>query len=127
MVRNTRGSVVPLLAVVVLVAGGAAMLIGRLGGAAIDRARASTAADAAALAGAAEGPTSARALAAENEGDLVTYRAVGLRVSVVVRVGRAVARATAERWPASSLAHSGDGPLASVHPDPGRDEGAHPR
>ncbi|MCU1461970.1 MAG: hypothetical protein JWO37_2045, partial [Acidimicrobiales bacterium] len=42
MQRKEAGSLTPLLAVIVLVAGGAALLIGRLGGAAVARARART-------------------------------------------------------------------------------------
>ena len=63
MRRGEKGSTVPLLAVLVLVAGGAIVLLGRIGGAAVDRASARTAADAAALAGAAEGRAAAASVA----------------------------------------------------------------
>jgi hypothetical protein len=92
-----RGQVMPLvmaiLAVLVLVLLGVA----RLGAAANDRARARIAADAAALAGAAEGRNAAAVLAARNGGRLVGFRAVGMDtiVTVVVRHMRATARARA--------------------------------
>jgi hypothetical protein len=62
-----------------------------------DRARAQTAADAAALAGAAEGRDAAVAVVVENDGDLRSYAAEGSAVEVVVRVGDAEATARAER------------------------------
>src|SRR5207244_6971117 len=61
-----RGSVLPLLAVVLLVATALVVAIGRLGEAAVARAHARAAADAAALAGAAESRAAAAALAAAN-------------------------------------------------------------
>ncbi len=97
MRRDGRGSLTPLIAVIVLTAGGSALLIGRLGGAAVARAQARTAADAAALAGAAEGRPAAEMVAVANGGRLVEFRSSGLRTSVVVVVGPARARATAER------------------------------
>ncbi|MER3452635.1 MAG: hypothetical protein C4344_02855, partial [Acidimicrobiia bacterium] len=48
-----QGQVLPLVALVVVLSGIAAVWVGRVGGAAVQRARARTAADAAALAGAA--------------------------------------------------------------------------
>ena len=51
VVRGQRGQVLPLVAVIVVVAAGAALVLARLGTEVIDRARARTAADAAALAG----------------------------------------------------------------------------
>ncbi|MGQ0432663.1 MAG: pilus assembly protein TadG-related protein [Microthrixaceae bacterium] len=62
-----------------------------------ERARAQTAADAAALAGAAEGEGAARELAASNGAELVKWRAAGTQVWVEVVVGRAHAVAKAER------------------------------
>jgi Putative Flp pilus-assembly TadE/G-like len=78
------------LAVVVLLA-----LVPLARGAA-ERAQARTAADAAALAGAAEGEDAAREVAAANDGELVAWRAAGADVWVAVVVGeaRAVAKAT---------------------------------
>lgn len=65
--------------------------------AAHDRASAQTAADAAALAGAAEGEPVARQVAASNGAALVRWRAAGTQVWVEVVVGRAHAVAKAER------------------------------
>ena len=97
MRRGECGSAVPLIALVVLAAGGAIVLLGRLGGAAVDRATARTAVDAAALAGAAEGPAAARSVAATNGGRVVSYRQLGLDTEVRVRAGRATAVARAQR------------------------------
>jgi hypothetical protein len=110
--RTDTGQVVPLLALAILVVGGVAVLVGHLGGAAIDRSRARTAADAAALAGAAEGERSATEVAAANGGRLEAFSVDGARVVVVVRVGHARARAEAERttgWvDGGSVAGGGD-------------------
>jgi hypothetical protein len=88
---------VPMLALLVLVAGGAIVLLGRIGGAAVERASARTAADAAALAGAAEGRAAATSVAAANGGRLESYREVGVETEVRVDVGRATAVARARR------------------------------
>lgn len=61
------------------------------------RAQAVTAADAAALAGAAEGEDAARQVAADNGGRLVAWRAEGADVWVTVVVGKARAHAKARR------------------------------
>ena len=106
--RGERGSAVPLIALVILAAGGAIVLLGRLGGAAVDRAGARTAADAAALAGAAEGPEAARSVAVANGGQVVSYRQLGLDTEVRVKAGRAVAVARARR--------QGGGPSDDVAP-----------
>ncbi len=87
-----------------------AMAIARLGGAARDRAQAQTAADAAALAGAAEGPEVARTLAEANGARMVTYRQEGLDTKVEVEVGPA--RATGR-------AHRDDSGRPDVSPPPG--------
>ena|SRR5437879_3230279 len=120
MRRSQCGSLTPLLAVIVLAAGGAALLLGRLGSAAVASAHARTAADAAALAGAAEGRPAAESVAAANGGRLVEYRSSGLVTSVVVAVGPARARATAER--SHGRAPRLDGgvgrPLGSARPPP---------
>src|SRR5436305_516764 len=93
--RKERGSVLPLVAVGILVAGGTVLLLGRLGSAAVDRASARTAADAAALAGAAEGRAAAASVASANGARLASYVEHGFDTEVVVTVGkaRAVARA----------------------------------
>ena len=90
-----RGSVSPLLAVLVLATGGLCVALGRLGGDAVDAARAQTAADAAALAGAAGGEEVGRGVAGANGGRVVTFVEDGQGVLVTVRIGRAVATARA--------------------------------
>jgi hypothetical protein len=93
--------VLPVLALAVVVAGGCALLLGRMGEAAVHRAQARTAADAAALAGAAEGEGAARAVAEANGARLVRFEALGSDTRVTVRVGRAEAVARARRAPAA--------------------------
>lgn len=95
--QTQRGQVLPLVAVIVVLAGLVSVVLGRLGGAATARARAVTAADAAALAGAAAGPAAARELARENGGQVVDYERDGTDTEVVVELGEAVARARARR------------------------------
>jgi outer membrane lipoprotein SlyB len=73
-----------------------------------DRAQARTAADAAALAGAVEGPDAARELARRNGAELVSYRREGPQVVVVVQVGRARADARAS---ATAVTGSSPAPL----------------
>lgn len=81
----------------VLAAGAFALQIGKLGGTAGERARAQTAADASALAGAAEGEEAARALAEGNGARLVGYAQQGLDTRVVVELGLAQATGKAHR------------------------------
>lgn len=99
-----RGQAAPLMVVmllVLMVAVAATVEIGRF----LDEsARARTAADAAALAGAAAGRTEAAALAAANGGRLLSYTeqeadgdSNALLVTVAVQVGRASQTARAER------------------------------
>ena len=96
---SERGQALPLLAGILVVAGVVALVVADLGVAAVQRAQARTAADAAALAGAAEGEAAAREVAAANDGELLSFVADRRTVEVVVAVGRAQARATAERVP----------------------------
>lgn len=99
------------MVVLILLAGaGVVILVGTLGRATFERAEARTAADAAALAGAAEGPAAARELAATNGGVVLHLVEDGSGVTVTVQVGDAVATARAER-----LAPGGgdDGPTRS--------------
>ena len=93
--RDEAGSVLPLMALAIVVLGGAVLLIGRLGVATTDRAGARAAADAAALAGAAEGEGPARELAAANGAQVRHFEAQGTDAVVEVELGtaRAVARA----------------------------------
>jgi hypothetical protein len=90
-----RGQAVPLVVAVVVVAAVGVVAIGRLAVGAVDAARARTAADAAALAGATDGRAAAAAAASDNGGVLVGFMRTGEDVLVDVRVGRATARARA--------------------------------
>jgi hypothetical protein len=95
--REQRGQVLPLLALVMVVAGVATWWVGRIGAIVADRAEASAQADAAALAGAGGGERAARQVAGRNGGAIVTYESAGPDVRVRVRVGRASASARARR------------------------------
>jgi hypothetical protein len=92
-----RGSVLPFIALAMVLAGVSMVLLARVGGAATARAGARNAADAAALAGAAEGRAAAVALAQANGAELVSYREVGLDTLVRVRLGPAEASGRARR------------------------------
>ncbi|MEO7556017.1 MAG: pilus assembly protein TadG-related protein [Acidimicrobiales bacterium] len=106
--RGEQGQVLPLVLIVVLVVVGAALAIVALGRRADDQARAQLSADAAALAGAADGRVAAEAIAAANHGVLVSFTADGPVVHVAVRVGDASAVASAERTDAGGdTAYSG--------------------
>jgi len=102
-VGSERGSVTPLVAVLMVLVGALCLGLGRLGGDANARARAQTAADAAALAGAADGEDEARALAAANGAEVLGVDTDGPEVQVKVRVGdvEAWARATGRRFGAA--------------------------
>jgi hypothetical protein len=95
---NERGQVVPLLAALVVIAGLFLLMLARLGGGAVDRAQARNAADAAALAGAAEGRGGADRLAERNGAAIRRYTEHGNDAEVVVELGdaRAIARARRE-------------------------------
>jgi hypothetical protein len=94
-VRDERGSVVPLVALLVVAVGGLCLGLGRLGGVANAKAQAQTAADAAALAAAAEGPAAARGLARANGAEVVRVETDGDEVEVEVRLGQVTAAARA--------------------------------
>lgn len=79
----------------IVVMAGLLMGLARLGEQIIDDARAQTAADAAALAGAAADDTAARQTAQKNGAELISIRREGTDVQVVVRVGSATAVARA--------------------------------
>src|SRR5258705_526100 len=113
MRRDGRGSLTPLIAVIVLTAGGSALLIGRLGGAAVARAQARTAADAAALAGAAEGRPAAEMVAVANGGRLGEFPASGLPAAGVVVVGPPRARAPAGPAPPATSSRPAPSPTSS--------------
>ena len=85
--RSDSGQLVPLYALIVLVACGAALVLVHLGVITVHRAHARTAADAAALAGAAEGRAAAEQVAAANGAVLESFDSFGDEVEVRVRVG----------------------------------------
>lgn len=99
-----RGQAAPLMVVMLLVLAAALVATVEVGRLLDESARARTAADAAALAGAAAGRTEASALAAANGGSLLAYTEQDgpgdsdtLLVTVTVQVGRASQTARAER------------------------------
>jgi D-alanyl-D-alanine dipeptidase len=98
-----RGQAAPLALVVLLVGGGVMLLVAELARAAVDRAEATTAADAAALAGAADGPLAAQEMARVNGGVVVELIEDGVGMTVTVLVGEARATARAERRRPSSV------------------------
>lgn len=91
------GQVMPLILVALLLAGLAAAGVLRVAAVASQRSSAQAAADAAALAGAAEGPDAARQVASANNARLVAYRQTGDDVTVTVERHGVRGRATA-RW-----------------------------
>lgn len=95
--RDSReaGQLTPLVALLVVLAGVLSLALGRMGGQAVDRARAQTAADAAALGGVVAGQPAARHLAEANGAELVRFERLGADVRVVVRVRSMEARARA--------------------------------
>lgn len=93
--RDEKGQATPLLALVMVVVGVLCLVVMVTGRAADDRARARTAADAAALAGAAAGREEAVEVAAANGAELVRYTANGSLVEVQVSVGETLATARA--------------------------------
>lgn len=98
------GQVVPLAAAMVALCCVALLALVPVAGALDDRARARTAADAAALAGAADGERAARQVAAANGADLLEIKRTGDEIVVRVRVGDldAYARARAVPRPGDS-------------------------
>jgi outer membrane lipoprotein SlyB len=95
-VRSTdRGQAVPLLLIAVALGALAIIGIADLAAGALDSARARSAADAAALAGALDGAPAAQRLAQANGAQVVLFGRDGDQVLVVVKVGRATARARA--------------------------------
>jgi uncharacterized membrane protein len=97
--RRDGGQAAPLVLALVAVAVVLLLAVVPLGRATQQRAAARTAADAAALAGAAEGEQAAREVAEANGGELVEWRAKGHDVWVVVTLGDARAEAKARREP----------------------------
>ncbi len=97
--RRDTGQVVPLVAALMALTLGTVVIVGTVGQVLDERARARTAADAAALAGAAGGRTAAEEVAIENGAVLEEYEAFGVDVLVRVRTGRATAEARASVGP----------------------------
>ena len=92
-----RGSILPFIALTIVLVGVIVILLGRMGGAATSRAGARNAADAAALAGAAAGRTAADELARANGAELLSYKEIGLDTEVLLRLGPAEAVGRARR------------------------------
>jgi hypothetical protein len=92
---DERGQVAPLLALFAVAIGLACLGLGRFAAGGVDAARARTAADAAALAGALDGEAAATWLAAANGGSLESFESGGGDVRVRVRVGAHTASARA--------------------------------
>jgi hypothetical protein len=102
------GQATVLMVLVLAAAVGAATLIVQVGAVASDRAKARTAADAAALAGAAEGSRDAAAMAAGRNGaTLEELRIVDGQTEATVRVGRARATSRAVVGPVRMRAPRG--------------------
>lgn len=98
--EHERGQVVPLVMAVLVLIAALAVGVAGLGVRAVGRARAQSAADAAALAAATVGPVPRRraivtAVATANGADLVTLRTDGPVVVVTVRIGATTAQAAA--------------------------------
>lgn len=96
--RRQSGQIIPTMVVAVLVVLVIALLVlVRVGRQVDDRARAQSAADAVALAGARDGEGSAGSIAAANHAVLESFVGRGVEVEVIVRVGRSRATARARR------------------------------
>jgi hypothetical protein len=93
---DERGQALPLVLVIMAAAMGTALLLGELGSRALAESRAQTAADAAALAGAAEGPEAAAELARVNGSATTDVEGTVGDATVTVRVGEADAVARAQ-------------------------------
>ncbi len=96
-VHAQRGSVTPLVALLVVAVGALGLGLGRMGARAVEVARVRAAADATALAGAAEGAEAARNVARANGATVEIYQDVGSTVTVRVRRGSVSAWASASR------------------------------
>lgn len=93
--ERERGSILPLSAVVVMMAAVAMLIVVELAVRAVERAEAQTAADLSALAGVYEGRTGAVELAELNGAVLISYRSIDDVVLVVVAVNGTRAEAAA--------------------------------
>lgn len=92
-----RGQITPLLALVVLAIGGLVFGLARFGATVTHAAQAQGAADAGALAGAAQDRDAADAVVAANGGAVATYERLGSDIQVRVQVGDTWAVARARR------------------------------
>jgi Flp pilus assembly protein TadG len=97
--RTDRGQAVLLMAVVVVFAALVAVGVAQAGAVVLQRQRAQTAADAAALAGLDGGRAASARLATLNGASLVSFDRQGFFVTVVVSLGRVRARARASDGP----------------------------
>jgi hypothetical protein len=106
-----RGQATPMMAAAVGLVALMLLAIGPMGRALTDRAQARTAADAAALAGAAEGEETARTVAGRNGAELVSFEREGAEVTVEVSVDgvSAHSRARARQVPSSTGIGGGTG------------------
>ena len=115
---DDRGQAVPLAVAMMALVAVALVAFVPFGAAVVERARARTAADAAALAGAADGEDAARELAEDNGGELLDFETRGDEVRVRVRVGDvdayARARATVRAVPGAGTSAGGRAGLAPV-------------
>lgn len=117
--REERGSAAPLLALLIVAVGGLCLGLGRLGGVANATAQAQTAADAAALAAAAEGVDVADDFARANGARVVRVEEEGDEVEVMVRLGEvaAVARAKGVLPDDAGGAVGPGGQATGLHPE----------
>jgi len=97
--RDDAGQALPLLLLVVALAAVSIVGAAEFGARLVREAHAQSAADAAAVAGALGDEPAARSLAARNGAVLVSYRAEGVTVTVVVAIGPVTATARATRGP----------------------------
>ena len=104
--HGQRGQTVPLLVLLVALAGLVAVGLVEVAGAAARRASAEAAADATALAGAADGPDAARRVATANGARVVVYNETGVDVAVTV-VRRGVRASARARWEVAARSATG--------------------
>ena len=93
--HSDKGQMAPVMDFLLAIAAVIVVFVARIGLVLDDAARARTAADAAALAGAVEGYGAANTLAEANGGTLASFEFQGSTVTVVVTVGQATAEASA--------------------------------
>lgn len=95
--RGEQGQILPLICLLLLATAGSVLVLSQMGQVAAERAKARTAADAVALAGALDGKPAAISVARANGAHLDVYGEEGDLVRVVVSFGRASASAAAAR------------------------------